>query len=414
MAERSAISWTDATWNPVAGCSLKSPGCTSCYAMAMARRHELMSTAQGRVSPYAGLTRIVNGHPVWTGELRLVEDALTLPLRWRKPRRIFVNSMSDLFHEAVPDAWIDRVFAVMALAPQHTFQVLTKRSARMRAYLSAARAHPVGMAALDQVFRSLHEDPRSTVGAGVILQGDIAHLKAWPLPNVWLGVSAEDQRRADERVPDLLATPAAVRFVSAEPLLGPVDFRRWLLIDWQCSYCREFFTGRHKPFCPACGKEGGLSGSHAFNGRHQPKRGGWPIDRGSGLDLIIVGGESGRGARPMHPQWARDIRDQCAAAGVAFHFKQWGEHLPVPVINEPHFSGGRAYQHPSGGWIAAGVREQRGPTMRGASFRPLRPGDLTGAGMLLDADWMAVRVGKKAAGRLLDGVEHNEWPGSVR
>jgi protein gp37 len=216
------------------------------------------------------------------------ESVFLKPMGWRTRRRVFVNSMGDLFHENVPDAWIDRVFAVMALCPQHTFQVLTKRSARMRAYLSqndmAARVAPIGARMAehgDHAYASL-------------LHGE------WPLPNVWLGVSAEDQPRADERVPDLLATPAAVRFVSAEPLLGPVDF---------------------------CSIDGG--GGYRFNALHRAPPFGHAEFR-AGLDWVIVGGESGPGARPMHPEWARSIRGQCTAAGTAFFFKQWGAWAPAP------------------------------------------------------------------------------------
>lgn len=139
MANKSTIEWTDATWNPTVGCSIVSPGCTNCYAMKAAHSLERRFGSK----KYGGLTKVVNGNAVWTGEVRLDEDALLQPLKWKRGRRIFVNSMSDLFHESLPDEAIDRVFAVMALCPQHTFQVLTKRAARMRAYLSAARAHPV-------------------------------------------------------------------------------------------------------------------------------------------------------------------------------------------------------------------------------------------------------------------------------
>jgi protein gp37 len=181
MADKTGIQWTEATWNPLAGCSVVSPGCTNCYAMREAGGR-LKSSAK-----FAGLTEPSKAGPVWTGEVRLWERVLDQPVRWTKPRRIFVNSMSDLFHESVPDEWIDRVFAVMALCPQHTFQVLTKRADRMRDYCSS----PYNGVALS--FK-------------------------WPLPNVWLGVSVEDQARADGRIPRLLDTPAAVRcLVRASP-----------------------------------------------------------------------------------------------------------------------------------------------------------------------------------------------------
>lgn len=266
MAETSKIEWTDATWSPITGCSVVSPGCANCYAMRLA------GTRLQHHPSRAGLTQPSKAGPVWTGEVRLNEDWLAQPLRWTRPRRIFVCAHGDLFHEAVPDAWIDKVFAIMALAPQHTFQVLTKRSARMRAYITG-----------------LHERPR-------YLQLDKDWLVwspyegGWPT-YVWLGVSAEDQPRADERIPDLLATPAAVRFLSAEPLLGPIDLAsplREALLD-------NLVAGRPTTV----------------------------------LDWVIVGGENG--PRPMHPDWARRIRDDCAATGTAFFMKQMARRAPIPA-----------------------------------------------------------------------------------
>ena len=317
MADQSKIEWCDATWNPIVGCSIVSRGCTNCYAMKMARRIEVMqdrafdAVEARKRSPYAGLTQNVKAGAVWNGKVALAsDDTLTAPLHWKKPRRIFVNSMGDLFHEAVPDEWIDRVFAVMALAPHHTFQVLTKRSGRMRGYLSAARAHPVGLAAMDQTLRSMAENPTSNVGAGCILQGDIAHLKLWPLPNVWLGVSAEDQRRADERIPDLLATPAAVRFVCAEPMLGPIDFQR---ID------------------------GGALDSEATGIKLNALTGGRKSTSPWHLDWIIVGGESGPNARANWIPNVRAIVQQCKAAGTAVYVKQLGAN--VQDRNDAGFEG---------------------------------------------------------------------------
>ncbi|MCJ2069625.1 phage Gp37/Gp68 family protein [Methylobacterium sp. J-030] len=317
MAEASAIEWTDATWNPITGCSVVSPGCTNCYAM------KLAGTRLRNLASRKGLTVETQAGPVWNGQVRLNDEWLLQPLQWRRPRKIFVCAHGDLFAEAVPDTWVDRVFAVMAAAPHHTFQVLTKRSARMRSYLSEL---PRRMAELD-------------CDSGL----DFVKL---PLPNVWLGVSAEDQRRADERVPDLLETPAAVRFVSAEPLLGPIDFTN---LD-NTGSCRA--EQRH-----------GISAL-------------WKTTLRPRLDWIIVGGESGPGARPMHPDWARQIRDACVAAGVAFHFKQHGAWLAL-----------------SQGAIDA--RDRSLP----------HQGTLDGRDVLY-------RVGKKAAGRLLDGVEHNGFPAS--
>lgn len=302
MAENSKIEWTDATWNPIVGCSVKSPGCANCYAMPMAARIERMGTAPH----YAGTTTASKAGPVYNGHVaRAPESILTKPLHWRKPRKIFVNSMGDLFHENVPDDWIARVFAVMALAPQHTFQVLTKRADRMRDY--AELAHRCG----EHWLAGLPDAPAAT----------------WPLPNVWLGVSAEDQRRADERIPHLLATPAAVRFVSLEPLLGPVDLRKIepdgdSEVDalnaplWQDEI--ENWRGSTDDWEEEFLEWYGLSAMPAPGPMYRP------------LDWVIVGGESGPGARPMHPDWARSLRDQCVTAGVAFFMKQMTKKAPIP------------------------------------------------------------------------------------
>jgi len=365
----SAIEWTEQTWNPIVGCSVVSPGCTNCYAMKMAARLERMGQHR-----YRGLTRPSKAGAVWTGEMRLVEEALTLPLRRRKPTTWFVNSMSDLFHEGVPDEWIDRVFAVMALCPQHTFQVLTKRAARMRAYLTRGpegdkqdvRNHIAWVevaAVLNNVAPTWGSEPIN----GPWRSRGIQACTKWPLPNVWLGVSAEDQRRADERVPDLLATPAAVRFVSAEPLLGPIDLRKfmWPVHGW--------WKGPHSSYAEAkaAGAECGL--------KRQALVGAWCTF----LDWVIVGGESGPGARPMHPDWARQIRDACAAAGAAFHFKQHGAWVSTA---------GWYSDHP----VSLPIRTWTGT-------------EWTDDGRYADREWVAL-VGKKAAGRLLDGVEHNGFP----
>jgi protein gp37 len=288
MGERSAIEWTDATWNPVRGCTRISEGCRNCYAEGVAARFS------GSGQPFEGFADLGRSGSKWTGKVELIPGMLGAPLRWKKPRRIFVNSMSDLFHEALPDEAIDRAFAVMLLAPQHTFQILTKRSDRMRAYLSAL--------VCDDGFRPYvrrpgwkSRDPRD--GDRVLLLRDG---QTWPLPNVWLGVSVEDQTTADARIPDLLATPAAVRFLSCEPLLGPVDLREWV------------GTVHHHPD----------NDPHATSTRAVVRAA--RAAMGPTIDWAIVGGESGPGARPMHPDWVRSIRDQCTAAGVAFFMKQWG------------------------------------------------------------------------------------------
>jgi protein gp37 len=363
MADKSGIEWTDATFNPVVGCSLVNPGCTNCYAMKQAARIERMN---GEKSPhYVALTKPSKSGAVWTGEVRMARDeTLFQPLRWKKPRRIFVNSMGDLFHESVPDEWIDRVFAVMALAPQHTFQVLTKRARRMREYItSRAKLDENGQPADDvrAVMTALVSTPSRREMAPALKAiplGTFCHSGPWPLPNVWLGVSAEDQARADERIPDLLATPAAVRFVSAEPLLGPIDLER-----------AGALTDPNEQF---------------------------PL-----LDWVIVGGESGPDARPMHADWARAIRDQCEAAGIAFFFKQNGEWIDADQ------------------WLAK-LKREGALSVSGIDLTNLQRATFDQAATLAkNAGWefahqsdglTLIRVGKRRAGRLLDGVEHSEFP----
>lgn len=223
MGDNSSIGWTEATWNPVAGCSLVSAGCTNCYAMRMASRLEAMGQRK-----YAGLTKKVNGLPVWTGKVNCDEASLRVPLSWRRPRRVFVNSMSDLFHESVPLEFVDKVFAVMAFAGSHTYQVLTKRPERMAAYLARTGRN---IEYLDRPAGELGLALRFDVGDGRPPIG----LVPWPLPNVWLGTSVED-RATSSRLLHLELCPAAVRFVSFEPLLqdlgdvGPLDKVGWAIV----------------------------------------------------------------------------------------------------------------------------------------------------------------------------------------
>lgn len=269
--KKTGIQWTDSTWNPVRGCSIVSPGCSNCYAMKQAHRFS------GEGKPYEGLTKMTKGGPVWTGDVALVEERLDDPEHWRKPRRVFVNSMSDLFHEGVPDDYIRRVFAVMAMARSHVFQILTKRPERMCRLLQKGPDNIFG----PHTARAMNDPDNSRW--------------RWPLPNVWLGVTAEDQTRFDERIAHLADTPAAVHFLSCEPLLGPLDMMG-------------------------------------------PQKGGWlpeapPDPRGcrSFIDWVIVGGESGPRARPCRVEWIRDVVRQCREAGVAVFVKQLGSH---PVFGD--------------------------------------------------------------------------------
>lgn len=327
MAETSTIEWTDATWNPITGCSVVSPGCTNCYAM------KLAGTRLQHHPSRAGLTKPSKAGPVWTGEVRLNAEWLDQPLRWKRPRRIFVCAHGDLFHESVPDEWIVRVFAVMAAARQHTFQVLTKRAERMRHFMLGA-GNPAVIA----------------------------------LPNVWLGVSAEDQKRADERIPHLLDTPAAVRFVSIEPLLGAVDLR-------------------------AVDVDG-----HSEMDSLRPSSDARPRS----IDWVIAGGESGPEARPMHPDWVRSLRDQCTAAGVSFFLKQWGEWREFDtgspevdeVDNDSEIALSIALTATNPGWISRDGRlyRRQADLPEGVPCRLIE------------------RVGKKAAGAMLDGREWREMP----
>lgn len=225
MVSNSSIEWTEATWNPVAGCAVISPGCTNCYAMRMARRLEAMGQPK-----YAGLTRMTGGRAKWNGKIKLDHKSLSAPMKWKAGRMIFVNSMSDLFHEDVPAEFINAVFETMRCTPQHTYQVLTKRPERLPNFP-------------DKAF--------------------------WP-DNVWMGVSVED-KDFTFRIDMLRKSPAGTKFLSLEPLLGPLP----------------------------------------------------QLDL-SGIDWVIAGGESGPSARPMEESWVTDIRDQCQKAAVAFHFKQWG------------------------------------------------------------------------------------------
>ncbi len=344
MGDNSKIEWTDATWNVTRGCSRVSAGCEHCYAERIAHRFS------GPEQPYEGLTVLGRDGPRWNGKIMLVPEHLADPLRWKKPRRVFVNSMSDLFHPGVPFEYIAAVFGVMAASPQHTFQVLTKRPERMREWLRWAESLPnaSGDSWRDgaPVAGYLGEYALRETGGRVNLWLKI-ELPPWPLPNVWLGVSCEDQAAADERIPLLLQCPAAVRFVSAEPLIGLIG-AWWDTITPEGPF--NWLTGAVKT---------------GFGAGVRP-------DGAARISWIIVGGESGPGARPMHPDWTRSIRDACNAAGVPFFFKQWGAWEPVEQSTR---------------MLASGTPEH-----------------------VWEDGAIAHRVGKKAAGRELDGRTYDEFP----
>ncbi|GAA3550526.1 phage Gp37/Gp68 family protein [Nonomuraea rosea] len=365
MSDNSKIEWTDATWNVVTGCTKVSPGCDNCYAETFAERW-----------------RGIPGHHFEQGfDVTLRPERLDLPLKWRKPRRIFVNSMSDLFHDAVPDDFIARVFATMALTPQHTYQLLTKRHGRMRSFLTnppknddgeyetdvgwlpGAGAKWMVAEALEEIGRDA--DRRLTEDQWSLTEWPAGRLE-WPLPNVWLGVSVEDQKRADLRIPSLLDTPAAVRFLSCEPLRSLIDLRNMTKRFGAVIDC--------------------LSGD-----LKSPGGGTVYASTPSVIDWVIAGGESGPGARPAHPDWFRQLRDQCQDAGVAFHFKQWGEWVPESM------------------WLHRDTAPAAFLSTDG-STRPLVNGKPTAAPMSRGKDITIRRVGKKAAGRELDGRTWNEFP----
>ncbi len=506
------ISWATETWSPVIGCTKIGAGCQNCYAVGWAHRHannpRFGTHFQGyNPNPYMGLATPDGKN--WTNEVRCLDERLEIPLKWKKPRRIFLSSMGDVFHKDVPDEFLHKLFAVMSFCPQHQFMILTKRAERMREYLSRITTH---QAVLFETERWIHEP-----------------IEQWPLPNVALGISASNQAEADVAIPELLQTPAAMRFVSCEPLLNSIDLSPYLKGDiHESSRNRIFGTGSNqdvhnrqarqnletqgmdagephgfiasteksdiaqargrKQFgfeerppdkisqSDVCGEKealerprspdslDGISGSaHSIRSRNKSQEREWdgqppgefgdcneitkrdPCDkcagsekenpvgdeksngkinerasdgnqeisgneihastdnRGNvpsgpanniehsqkenmetpGIDLIIAGGETGPGARSMHPDWPRAVRDQCAEAGVPFHFKQWGEWHIIPTTNNVkvvhiHKSGETTRFAP---WPCSEETEQGYATM--------------------------YRAGKKLAGRLLDGVEHN-------
>lgn len=306
---KTAIEWCDKVWNPITGCTKISEGCRNCYAERVAKR-------------FWGERKF--------SEVRCHAERLEQPLHWRRPQRVFVNSMSDLFHEDVPNEFIDRIFAAMALCPQHQFQILTKRPERMAEYCSALAGREVRVSLA--ITRTPLWDRGLASERTVAMIEDL--MAKGLLPNVWLGVSVEDQETADERIPILLQTPAAVRWLSVEPILGPIVL--------------EGYTESESVSNP---------------GKHAPR-----AYLRHGISWTACGGESGRNARPMHPDWVRSLRDQCQVAGVPFFFKQWGEWAPVSGV-------GASRRH---------FHFEDGITMR--------------------------RVGKKVAGRMLDGREWNEFP----
>ncbi len=363
---KTSIEWCDLSVNPLRArkidgsnrvpghfCQKISPGCANCYSSGFQPRFGM--------SQFPGITK---GPDDLGEEVYLDEEVLASVLRRKKPATIFWCDMTDLFGSWVPFEWIDKCFAIMAMTPHLTHIVLTKRAQRMAEYFNGTRRD-----GFTRGYIALHYGrpgrcfPRIWK-PGLMPYEQNEHKMPWPLPNVWLGVSAEDQPRLDERIPLLLQSPAAVRFLSCEPLLGPVDLLR--VRNWQHG---ESFATRS-----ALHATDGLNLGREIPGRDQR------------IDWVICGGESGSGARPMHPAWVRSLRDQCFRAGVAFFFKQWGAWEGA--------DGG----DPRNGWQTIGISGRLLPMMPGPESRDEEPRAVVRL------------VGKGAAGRLLDGQEWSEFP----
>ena len=323
---KTKIEWADAVWNPVTGCTKISEGCDNCYAAKMVNRLQKIPATQKKYQ---------NGFKVTCHE-----NELAKPLSWEKDRKIFVCSMGDLFHDDVPFEFIAQIYGIMSMCPQHTFMVLTKRPDRALKFYQwcEEKEQELYKCPADQNIY-LEYLPLEIIGPYTEQFGD-SFPEEIPLDNIWLGVTAENQARADERIPILLQIPAAVRFVSVEPMLSPVDFDKippQNLGEWAGFNIKS----------GAC-----------FGGAYENEK---------GLHWVICGGESGPNARPIHPDWVRSLKDQCRAAKVPFFFKQWGEWFPD----------NKRYFH---------------------------------ARSMIFGDSAVFKIGKKAAGRELDGKEYLEFP----
>lgn len=368
MGEQGAggISWTGVTWNPIRGCRRKNKDCTNCYA------ERLAATRLATSPKYIGLATMTVDGPRWTGQVRLDEADLLLPLRWQRPRLVFVNAMSDLFYEELTTDQIDRVVMVMAMATRHTFQVLTKRPERMATYLN----DPELPGRLGQLFMD-GWPIEAHLGDHAVIdwpRPDMPALVKWPLVNVWWGASMGHRAAVKELMPALATCrrQAAVLWVSAEPLIEDtwdyLDFTPWL---WKtCTRCNGSMSvpvpGGGAP-CPTCLDHQGSEPAGI-------------------IDWMVAGGESGQDARPTNLKVARQLRDDSVAAGVAFYWKQWGEWLRVT-----HYSIGQHYLADNG-LIYELEHEDLRHNVGG---------------------YMMARIGRKAAGRLLDGKLWDEWPKGI-
>lgn len=370
---KTSIEWTrgddgaaGSVWNPVRGCSRVSPGCGGanhqggCYAEKIAARFS------GPGQPFEGFAERSAHGGRWTGKMAVVWEMVDQPIRWRKPRRIFANSMSDLFHKDLPWEDVATIYGTAIAAVhlrKHTIQILTKRADHMRKLLNDEDFWEIANDTAESLVLE-HTDPlaRRSDDARATCE-DYGPDK--PPPGIWLGVSVEDQERADERIPDLLATPAAVRFLSCEPLLGPVDLTKWV----------RPYEDEHGP----------IEGTRA-----RPS-----------IDWVISGGESGANSRPAHPDWFRSLRDQCLAADVPFFFKQWGEWIDWKSAGAYSWTNTTPQRPSYKGPCIGKLRGPDGELFDGRSFPSIHS---DGDGPIL------VRVGKKAAGAKLDGIEHSEFP----
>jgi len=333
----SKIEWTNETQNPFVGCTKVSQGCQNCYALPMAVRnahnHKLPNEVR---EAYLSVITKVNDKWQWNGKTAFIESALYKPLSWRKPRMVFLVSMGDLFHENNSFTNINKVFNAIAFSPQHTFQILTKRPERMLQY-----------------FTEDHYNEQE-----LVLQEIDGKPIEWPLKNLWLGVTAENQEQADKRIPILLQIPAAVKFVSIEPMLGNIKLDKGF--DYGDEIAINYLTGEY--WTSPRDEEGG---------------------KGPKLDWVICGGESGSKARPMHPDWVRSLRDQCKTANTPFFFKQWGEWVDSMHIESPYSTFG---------WVDKN-----------------EPAQIFESGGELNKE-LVFKVGKKKAGHLLDGEEYHQFP----
>lgn len=346
MGDNSKIDWTDATWNPLAGCTKVSPGCAHCYAEIMANRLKAM----GNIN-YQG---VVDEQGRWSGQIALIPSALEQPLHWKRPRMIFVDSMSDLFHPTVPSGWINKVFEVMMKAKWHTFQVLTKRPERMAEFLNGAEWW-------------INAEPESR-------------------KHIWLGASIENQRMARKRIPILQNVSAEVRFLSCEPMLGWIDLSEAVEPDkdaWDEVNAYRDDDDEPEEFVEECeaeldwvnfGNDLVENPAHREWERNRQARAGFKTLKHGVIDWVICGGESGPKARPMNPDWAKWLRNECKEAGIPFFFKQWGEWAPAEALQ---ISDNTTFKH--------------------------QPVNISGTTMMY-------RVGKQAAGHVLDGVEWRQMP----